>query len=325
MNVSHDMDLPFALCRSTTMGSPTAYRRECPDRRLSTYRDPVTIAELTARLVAWLHRLMPARARRDRLVADLTHRFGDDQGPVTASACRAIEEAAWAHSRHLALAFEPDGTAPPDEESRGWPPPDPVAVRARAASLTAVRRLDDGGCVLRVDDLDPVALARPYVDAAFTLAAGATHVVLDLRANGGGDPATLAAIAGRLLGDEARQLSEVVYADRTRQWWTPDLAAGTALTQPASVLVGNRTFSSGEALAYHLQMRGRVTVVGEPTPGAADHITPIRLAPTVRAHLPEAYVIDSVTATNWEGRGVVPDVACPAGDALDVALAMRRA
>jgi hypothetical protein len=36
--------------------------------------------------------------------------------------------------------------------------------------------------------------------------------------------------------------------------------------------------------------------------------------------LPEAYVRDAVTGTNWEGRGVVPDVACPAGTALSVAV-----
>ncbi|WP_405060211.1 S41 family peptidase [Kribbella sp. NBC_01505] len=47
-----------------------------------------------------------------------------------------------------------------------------------------------------------------------------------------------------------------------------------SLRQPVAVLVGPGTFSSGEALAYHLRVRGRVTVVGETTPGAADHITP---------------------------------------------------
>lgn len=147
-------------------------------------------------------------------------------------------------------------------------------------------------------------------------------MLLDLRANGGGDPATLALIAGWLLGHEARHLSEVVYRDRVRQWWTPDRPAGSALRQPAAVLVSAGTFSSGEALAYHLRARERVTVVGERTPGAADHITPIRLAATVVGHLPEAVVVDAVTGTNWEGAGVVPDVACPADAAVDTALAL---
>lgn len=61
---------------------------------------------------------------------------------------------------------------------------------------------------------------------------------------------------------------------------------------------------------------------GSPTtPGAADHITPIRLAPTVVAYLPEAYVVDSVTGTNWEGVGVAPDVVSPPDTVIETAVA----
>lgn len=124
----------------------------------------------------------------------------------------------------------------------------------------------------------------------------------------------IALIAGWLLGDGSVKLSDVVDGHGSRQWWTPDLPPGTALRQDVSVLVGPGTFSSGEALAYHLQARGRVTVVGEATPGAADHVLPVRLAPTVLAHVPHAYVVDAVTGRNWEGVGVIPDSG-PASDA----------
>ena len=186
--------------------------------------------------------------------------------------------------------------------------------------MREVRRLGDGTCLIALDGLEPWAVARPYVDGAFALARGASWIVLDLRANGGGDPATVAAIAGRLLGDAATQLSEVVHRDRRRQWWTADRPAGSALTGDVAVLVGGRTYSSGEALAYHLRVRGRVTVVGAATAGAADHVTPVQLTSQVRGVLPEAYVRDAHTAGNWEATGVVPDLACPAGDALTVAL-----
>jgi hypothetical protein len=267
-----------------------------------------TVAELTASLTRWLTRLMPADPRRDGMVRTLDETFGTEPGPVTAAQCARIEAVAHRHSRHLELLFDPDGTGEPDTHSPGWPPPDPSAVRRRAAAVCGVRRLHGGVAVIRIDSLDPLGLAQPYVDAAFTLARGATGIVLDLRHNGGGDPATVARIAGLLLGDTARHLSTVVYRDRERQWWTPDLPTGTATTANLAVLVGPGTFSSGEALAYHLQAQGRATVVGAPTPGAADHITPIRLTAQVTGHLPEAYVRDTVTGTNWEGRGVVPDV-----------------
>jgi hypothetical protein len=85
-------------------------------------------------------------------------------------------------------------------------------------------------------------------------------------------------------------------------------------------LVSERTFSSGEALAYHLQSQGRGRLVGQRTPGAADHITPVRVSGHVRAFLPEARVRDAVTETNWEGTGVVPDIPCEPADALEAAI-----
>lgn len=278
-----------------------------------------TVRSVTDRLAIWLDRLMPAGERRGALTAELA-RFGADHRPITAELCAEIECAAWRVSRHVALIFEPDGTAPADTEAQQWPAQDPAAVRARAASVSQARRFPDGTAFIRIDGLDEAGLAAPYVDAAFTLARGARRLVLDLRANGGGDPATVALIAGWLLGDEAVQLSEVVDQDRRRQWWTADRPPGSALRQDACVLVSGATFSSGEALAYHLRARGRVVVVGEPTPGAADHVLPIRLAPNVLAHVPRAYVVDTVTGTNWEGTGVVPDLRTTADQALETAL-----
>jgi C-terminal processing protease CtpA/Prc len=275
---------------------------------------------MVGRLVGWIERLMPAGDRQAALITELSGRFGDDDGPVTAASCAAVERSAWKIARHTALIFEPDGTAPPDQEAPDWERPDPASVRRRAGSVSRVERLDDGTGVVRIDGLDPLVLAQPYLDAAFTHLAGARRLVIDLRGNGGGEPATVALIAGWLLGDEPVQLSEVVGPTARRQWWTVDRPPGTALRQDAVLLTGPGTFSSGEALAYHLRARGRVTVVGEATPGAADHVLPIRLAPTVLAHVPSATVIDTATGTNWEGTGVVPDVPCPAGEALTTAL-----
>ena len=90
------------------------------------------------------------------------------------------------------------------------------------------------------------------------------------------------------------------------------------------ILVSNRTYSSGEALAYHLQVRGRGAVIGQATPGAADHVTPVNVTPQVQAILPEAYVVDSVSRGNWEGTGVLPDVETSPDDTEEVALAALR-
>ena len=165
-------------------------------------------------------------------------------------------------------------------------------------------------------------IAAPYLQAAFALLRGARGMVLDLRRNGGGDPGTVTLVLDWLLGGEPTHISDVIYRDRTRQWWTTGRLAelAPAPETPVSVLVGERTFSSGEALAYHLQSQGRARLVGQRTPGAADHITPVRVSSHVRALLPEARVRDAVTGSNWERTGVVPDVPCEAAEALDIAV-----
>jgi hypothetical protein len=278
------------------------------------------VDELVARLLGWVDRLWPDPPRAAEVAAGLRSAFGGDTRPVDAAVCAEVQAVANRWSRHLELAFEPDGDGVPDTDPPGWPPPDPAAVARRAAFVSGVVRRPDGFAMLRIDNLDAVELAAPYLEAAFRLAAGAAGVVVDLRANGGGDPGSVALVVGWVACGPPRRVSDVVYRDRVRQWWTPGRPAAAAVPPgtPVAVLVSGRTYSSGEALAYHLQQAGAV-VVGEATRGAADHITPIRLHRTVQAYLPEAYVVDAVTGTNWEGRGVVPDVRCAAAEAADVA------
>ena len=281
----------------------------------------VTTHELVTRLRGWVERLWPDPPRAAEVGAALRAEFDGDGRPVDAVVCAEVQAVANRWSRHLELVHDPAGDREADVAPPGWPPPDPAAVARRAAFVGAVTRRPDGVAVLRVDNLDPVELAAPYLAAAFRLAAGAAGVVLDLRANGGGDPGTVALVVDWATGGgPPRRISDVVYRDAVRQWWTPGRPAASSVPPgtPVAVLVSGRTYSSGEALAYHLQQRGAL-VVGEPTRGAADHITPIRLARTVQGYLPEAYVVDAVSGTNWEGAGVAPDVTCHAAGAEDVA------
>jgi C-terminal processing protease CtpA/Prc len=237
---------------------------------------------------------------------------------VGAELCAEVEAVAQRFSRHLELHYVPEGSLTPDETPPGWPPPDPAEVRARGAAVRQVLRRPDGVGVLALDGLDSVHLAAPFVDAAFELLRGAHAVVIDLRANGGGDMGTVVLVLDWLLGPDPVHVSDVIYGDRTRQWGTTGRSA--ALQAPVAALIGPKTYSSGEALAYHLQSQGRAVLVGSPTPGAADHVTPIVLGTHVRGVLPEAYVRDAVTHSNWEGAGVQPDAHADDESALDVAV-----
>jgi hypothetical protein len=286
-----------------------------------------TARALAFKLCAWIDRLFPDADRAERLERALEERFGDDTRAVSSELCGEIEAVAHGFSRHFALEYVAGGTLVLDSEPPGWPPQDPREVDARAGSVGEVKRRSDGVGVLSLDSLDGVHLAAPYLEAAFALLRGARSLVLDLRRNGGGDPGTVTLVLDWLLGDTPTHISDVIYRDRTRQWWTTGRLADLAMPRetPVAVLVSERTFSSGEALAYHLQSHGRARLVGQRTPGAADHITPVRISSHVRAFLPEARVRDAVTGTNWEGTGVVPDVLCEPAGALDAAVEALRA
>jgi C-terminal processing protease CtpA/Prc len=280
----------------------------------------MSAAALIEGLCRWTDMLFPDAERGGHMKTALLDRFGDDQRAVSADVCAEIEAVAQRFARHLALEYTADGTLTPDVHAPGWEPQDPDDIRARAASVRLVERRGNGIGVLALDGLDRVDVAAPYVESAFALLDGCNSLVLDLRANGGGDPGTVALVLDRLTGPDPIHISDVVYRERTRQWWTAGGRQALPSATPVVALIGSATFSSGEALAYHLQSRGRARLVGQATPGAADHVTPICLSAHVRAVLPEAYVRDAVTRSNWEGVGVQPDLVCTEDEALDRAL-----
>jgi C-terminal processing protease CtpA/Prc len=283
--------------------------------------------ELVGGLSRWLDRLFPDVGRGERLTRALVERFGHDGRAVTRDVCREVESVAHPFSRHFELEHAAGGGLVLDVEPPGWPAQTAEEVEARGGQVGAVRREPGGVGILALDGHDDVQHAAPYLQAAFELLRGASGVVLDLRRDGGGDPGTVMLVLDWLLGGPPQHIADVVYRDRTRQWWTTGRLAESALPAevPVAVLVGERTFSSGEALAYFIQCRGRARVVGRRTPGAADHVTPVNVTSHVRALVPEAYVRDIVTGGNWERTGVVPDIPCEPAEALEVALEILRA
>jgi len=182
------------------------------------------VEELLDALARWVPALLPDPARAGAIV-QACRAAGAQLDPAVelSDAVALIERAAQVHSRHLLLFVDPSGSRTPDTEDRGWPPPDLRAVRRRAGGVRSVDRADNGIATIRVDSLEPFDVAEPYLEAAVALAARATGVILDLRANGGGDPATVAYLAGFVLGPQPRTLSEVHHRDGiTRQWRAGD-------------------------------------------------------------------------------------------------------
>ena len=266
--------------------------------------DPSRLAQVAALLPDGVERHYGADPRVGALRETLRC-FADDTRAVDPEALGDLEAAAQTVFRHLELRHAEGLTA--EEHSAGWPEEDIDGVTRTGAGIATVRRFETGVAVIRLTGLAPVAAAAPLLAGAFALVQGADRIVLDLRGNSGGDPATAALIVDWLSGGPPRHLFSVRYRDRVRQWWT----AGAPLAEPPSgnvrALIGSGTYSSGEALAWSLQRERLAVLAGETTPGAADHVVPLALTHDVHALIPEACAMSPDGGPTWEGVGVQPD------------------
>jgi hypothetical protein len=231
--------------------------------------------------------------------------------------------------KHLALRLGGRGPGP-------GPGPGPGRNReARRAEMRKMGQLDNFG-IHRVERLDgnigyldlrrvPMpANAGPAIAAAMELVAGTHALIIDLRRNGGGSPEGVVFWCTYLFTEGPTHLNDIFEADtgETRQFWTLPYVPGTRYTdRPVYVLTSSRTFSGGEDFCYTLQALGRAELIGETTGGGAHPTRPFPISPAVHIAVPFARSINPVTGTNWQGTGVVPDVAVPAEQAYDVAYA----
>jgi hypothetical protein len=190
-----------------------------------------------------------------------------------------------------------------------------------------IERLDGNVMLLDLRVFPPPAMAGDVIAAAMTLVAQGDALIIDLRNNSGGmETANL--VTGYLLDEPAMPLSGHYErpSDTTRANISPAWVPGRRFggTKPLYILISRRTFSAGEAVAYDLQALGRAVIVGEPSGGGANPFEYRRVHPHFALSLPESRSINPITGSNWQGRGVTPDVAAPAAEALDKAFALAR-
>ena len=155
-----------------------------------------------------------------------------------------------------------------------------------------------------------------------TSLAGVDALIIDLRENGGGDPAMVAHISSYLFSKRTH-LNDIWERprNRTEEYWTNPALPGAKIgdSVPVFVLTANRTFSGAEEFSYNLKNLRRATIVGETTGGGAHPVNGHPIAGRFMIGVPFARAINPITKTNWEGTGVEPDVKVPAGDALATA------
>jgi hypothetical protein len=155
---------------------------------------------------------------------------------------------------------------------------------------------------------------------------GSRALVIDDRRNDGGSPDAVAYLISFLVPPNSPMeinhiLSREPNTDKfKRETFNSQPTPVSFAKIPVYVLTSKDTFSGGEALAYDVQAHKLGKIVGEVTGGGANLTGPVDLGHGMVASIPVARAVNPITNTNWEGRGVQPDVAVPAQDALKVAL-----
>jgi C-terminal processing protease CtpA/Prc len=161
--------------------------------------------------------------------------------------------------------------------------------------------------------------ARPAA-AAMSFLADTDALIIDLRRNGGGSPQTVALVCSYLFDEKPVHLNSLYWrkGDRTEEFWTLEKVDGPRYTgKDVYVLTSKRTFSAAEEFTYNLQTRKRAVIVGETTGGGAHPGGMVPLGDHFLVFIPTGRAINPVTKTNWEGKGVKPDIAVPADQALE--------
>jgi hypothetical protein len=233
--------------------------------------------------------------------------------------------------KHLGVRYSAE--ALPTSVGRGPSPEEEKKVIAGAAlrnfGFKKVERISTGVGLLELEGFMPAEWIGDTAAAAMTFLSNSDAVIVDLRKNGGGDPATVILLCSYFF-DEPTHLNDIYTrtTDTTRQYWSHPVVPGKKLAgKDVYVLTAGYTFSAAEEFTYNMQSRKRATIVGETTGGGAHPTRGFRLSDHFGVRVPFARSINPVTKTNWEGTGVKPDVAVPADKALHTAhlMALKKA
>jgi hypothetical protein len=237
-----------------------------------------------------------------------------------------------AHDRHMAVNFDPgtvpteDPMGPPPTSREDWerraPLPMRLSVRFSNLGVEAVDHVSPKVGYLKIVGFAPHFLVADKYAAAMDKLADTDGLIIDLRDNRGGGPDSVALLVSYFV-DQRTRLNDIWDRDTdiTTQQWTVDKLDGKRYggKKPVVILAGPGTMSAGEDFAYTMQALKRATVIGAPTWGGAHPTHLYRLGEHFSAWIPNRRTISPITHANWEGGGVVPDVAAKPDDALAVA------
>ena len=232
------------------------------------------------------------------------------------------------HDKHLRVRYSYE--AVPERGPRQEPTAEEREQRKRDLTwmnhgFSKVERLRGNVGYLEFLNFMDEELGADTVAAAMNFVNGTDALIIDMRNNGGGNPAMVALVCSYLFGPEPVHLNDLYWREgnRTDEFWTrKELSGKRYLNKDVYVLTSKRTFSGAEEFTYNLKNLKRATIIGETTGGGAHPGGGFRISEHFGMFIPTGRAISPITKTNWEGTGVTPDISVPADQALLVARIM---
>lgn len=229
------------------------------------------------------------------------------------------------HDKHIGMGVRPARDAGQGQTIQG--PSDQEMARENYG-FRKVERLDGNIGYLKFDVFVEDDKAKETALAALRFIAHCDVVIFDLRQNGGGSPDMIRFITSSLF-DKPTLLNQMMDREGkvVEEFTTLADFAGPhfGADVPVYVLTSGRTFSGAEEFGYNLKSLKRGTLVGETTGGGAHPVREERVGERFGLRVPYMRAHNPITKTNWEGKGVEPDVKVPAERALEKALELARA
>ena len=226
------------------------------------------------------------------------------------------------HDRHLRVSFSPMVVPEGDHEPSAE---DKARMKAQLEKMNCgfekAERLDGNIGYVKLDFFGDPDVCGPMATAALASLGDVDALIFDLRENHGGQPEMVSFVLSYLF-DKRTHVNDLYYRkdNKTTKYWTNPGVPGTKFgKQPVYVLTSHQTFSGGEEFCYDLKTLKRAKLVGETTGGGAHPTSGQRVDDHFTIGVPSGRPINPITKTDWEGKGVEPDVNVPADQALDTA------
>ena len=179
--------------------------------------------------------------------------------------------------------------------------------RQRNYGFEKVQRLEGNVGYIQYTGFPPEnKTAKETLAATMNFVANTNALILDLRDNNGGDSETTATFLSYFF-EKRTKLSQSYtrYKDKYESTFTKKKVDGRKyLNKPIYILVGPKTISAAEALAYYLQQNNKAIVIGEKTYGAANPVEVFSIDNLFHLFIPVTESKEINSQENWEHKGV---------------------